>query len=75
MAVNPKSLKNLTGTGRKPFYEQKKKKRAVDVTDRGWAGLKTLAKEEFGTSLAELLEKIGRGDLLVMQLDDPNSDR
>lgn len=61
---HPASLSNLNKDGAKPRYEQRKKSHQVLVTPDGWEGLRTLACE-YGLSISELVELIGRGELAV----------
>ena len=64
MAFNPVSLKNLQdGSSRR--YKEDKKRRHLSVTDTGWDKTKAIAKEQLKLSVSEMLEKIGRGELIV----------
>lgn len=62
--VHPNSLANLVREGRSQIYEEPKKIRSVSVTTTGWSGLKEMA-HALGLSTSELLERLGRGDLVV----------
>ena len=72
MAFNPVSLKNLQdGSSRR--YKEDKKRRHLSVTDTGWDKTKAIAKEQLKLSVSEMLEKIGRGELIVTKkLQDKN---
>lgn len=65
MAYNPKSLKNLRlGDGDvRTRYAEQKKQRSITLTDTGWKAVRGIAKEEFGLSVSELFEQIGRGNI------------
>lgn len=62
--IHPNSLANLTREGRPLTYEEPKKIRSVSVTSTGWSGLQQTAKA-LGISTSELLEQLGRGDLVI----------
>lgn len=62
--VHPNSLANLTREGRPLTYEEPKKPRSVSVTPTGWVGVQTTARS-LGLSISELLERLGRGDLVI----------
>lgn len=62
---NPLSQKNLNRQGSEPRYEEKKKPRSLVATDRGWEGTKKIASQQFGLSVSELIDQIGRGKLVV----------
>lgn len=68
--THPNSLANLKIGGnsehnRRPTdYEQPKQRHGVLVTPRGWEGLAFLA-QQVGVSVSELLERIGRGKVLI----------
>ena len=63
--VNPKSLQNLQPGGM-ARYEQPKRARNVSTTDKAWSGLKELA-DERQLSLAEFLERLGRGIIRLQE--------
>ncbi|KOP23409.1 hypothetical protein AMR41_26305 [Hapalosiphon sp. MRB220] len=63
--VNSRSLENLQPGGQ-PRYDQPKRARNVSTTDTAWMGLKELAYDR-EISLAELLERLGRG---IIKLQD-----
>ena len=69
-AVNPISLKNLNRKGTKPRYDEPKKPRRLTVTDSGWQQAKAIAKRDLGLSVSELVERIGRGELIVAVAKD-----
>ena len=60
---HPNSLKNLKLGGNKLRYEQPKKRRCISLTDEGWDKCRELIKQNFGLSVSEFMEKLGRGDL------------
>ncbi len=64
-----KSLENLKKgpetAGRKRFYTENKTNHSVKVTATGWSSSMVLAKG-MGMSVSEMLEQIGRGQLLVV---------
>ena len=62
--IHPNSLANLTRDGRPLTYEEPKKIRSVSVTSTGWSGLQKTA-QALGLSISELIEQLGRGDLVV----------
>jgi hypothetical protein len=64
MAVNPKSLENLNRKGRITPYKGKKT-REVSVSEEGWVGAKTIAQSLGCSGVSEMLEKIGRGEILL----------
>ena len=70
MSVNPISLKNLTNSGSKQRYNEQKKRRQLSITDTGWNASKAIAKEQHQLSVLEMLEKIGRGELLVVRAEE-----
>ncbi|MBD2094742.1 hypothetical protein H6F90_06200 [Trichocoleus sp. FACHB-591] len=61
---NPKSQKNLNREGRQPLHGEPKKDRFVRATTDGWEGFKEVA-QGLGISASELVEQIGRGELIV----------
>jgi len=72
MAVNPKSLNNLKSDGRPPAFSEPKKKRELTVTQTGWAGAKAIAKQLGCSGVSELLEKIGRGEIVCSAEELPH---
>ena len=66
---HPNSLKNLKLGGNKLRYEQPKKRRCISLTDEGWDKCRELVKQNFGLSVSEFMEQLGRGeiDLEVLQ--------
>lgn len=61
---NPRSQENLQP--RQTIYDEAKKSREITVTPIGWDGFKAIAKD-MGLSASELVERIGRGVLVVGQ--------
>ena len=57
-----------------PRYEEKKSRRNLLATDTGWFGAMQIAKQEFGLSLSELVEQIGRGKLKVQKPEQMEED-
>lgn len=71
--MNPKSLENLRmgqSPGRKPVYTQSKSRHGVTLTSEAWAGVQALALR-LGVSVSELLERIGRNQLAVVEPHTP----
>ena len=71
--MNPKSLENLRmgqSPGRKPVYNQSKSRHGVTLTDDAWAGVQAIA-DRLGISVSELLERIGRNQLAVVEPHTP----
>jgi predicted RNA polymerase sigma factor len=71
--MNPKSLKNLRMgqfPGRKTIYSQSKSRHGVTLTDDAWAGIQAVS-DRLGVSVSELLERIGRNQLVVVELHTP----
>lgn len=67
--MNPKSLENLRmghSPGRKPVYTQSKSRHGVTLTNDAWAGVQAIA-NRLEVSVSELLERIGRNQLTVME--------
>jgi hypothetical protein len=61
---HPNSKANLQA-GRPTAFDEKKKVRAVSVTQQGWTGITEMA-EAFGcSSVSEFLERLGRGELKI----------
>ena len=65
---HPNSLANLIHSGRPKTYRAEKKQRYLSVTEEGWDGVKDVAKMVDCTSVSDLLEKLGRGELKVMSV-------
>ncbi|MGF1520908.1 MAG: hypothetical protein ACFBSF_01135 [Leptolyngbyaceae cyanobacterium] len=59
---HPHSQDNLRP--RERFYDEVKKSREITVTPTGWAGFKAIA-QGLELSASELVERIGRGVLVV----------
>jgi hypothetical protein len=70
MPVSEISLRNLTNSGSLPRYEEGKKRRQLTVTDEGWNATKAIAKKQFKLSVSEMLEKIGRGELILQKASE-----
>jgi hypothetical protein len=66
---NPRSQKNLNREGRQPLHGEAKKDRYVRATTEGWDGFKEVA-QSLGLSASELVEQIGRGELVVNRRQD-----
>ena len=64
-APSPSNLKPGESPGRSPIYEEKKNKHAIAVTDEGWTRVQKLA-DGFGVSVSELIERLGRGQLTLL---------
>lgn len=62
---HPNSQANLELRGRKPDYEEHKKRRFLTVTEQGWNGTKFIAQETGCASISDLIEKLGRGELKI----------
>jgi len=60
---HPNSLQNLKLGGNKLRYEQPKKRRNISLTDEGWDKCRQLSKQNFGLSVSEFMEQLGRGDI------------
>ena len=71
MAVHPNSLANLrpNRSGTKPKYEELKKNRVVTVTDKGWAGARAIALEQYDSSISQIVELIGRGEYKLVKIE------
>lgn len=68
--MNPKSLANLKQTGRSKVYGEAKKGHQVSVTPAGWNGFRSIA-EQLEISASELIERFGRGQLVVVIAELP----
>lgn len=64
---NPNSRQNLSP--RTPLYGETKKVHEVTVTEEAWVALKGVVKSSGCRSVSDLLEKLGRGEL-ILQLPD-----
>jgi hypothetical protein len=67
--TNPNSLKNLIHQGRPLAVGEKKKERTVTVSQTGWEGTQAILHSLGCSSVSELLEKLGRKQLTVVDLD------
>ena len=63
---HPNSLANLTHEGRPKAYGVEKKKRYLSVTEEGWNGVKDIVEMVDCSSVSDLLEKLGRGELKII---------
>jgi hypothetical protein len=66
------SIQNLTHEGRPPDYDEPKTGHRVTVTQTGWLGAKKLI-GSMDMSVSEFLEKLGRGEIVVMQSQELES--
>lgn len=67
---HPNSQANLTyHEGRPPIYGETKKTHSVRITETGWDGLRALAQQQGCDSIAELLERLGRGSIPLVSQD------
>jgi len=55
--------------GRPPMYDHPKTRTTLSLTIEGLAGLDKVA-DEFGFSRSELVELVGRGELIVFKKDE-----
>lgn len=62
--THPNSLANLKHDGRPLKRGSAKKPRRLSVTNEGWEGCQQLS-TEIGLSVSEILECIGRGELII----------
>lgn len=61
---HPNSQANLTYHGGRPkAYSGDKKQRYLSITEEGWEGAQSAARVAGCSSLSDLIEKIGRGQL------------
>ncbi|MBL1176883.1 hypothetical protein [Pantanalinema sp. GBBB05] len=68
---NPNSLANLTyRDGRTPKWEGRKK-HEVRVSDEGWEGAQAASQAVGCTGVSEMLEKLGRGELQLVNPNEP----
>ncbi len=61
---HPNSLANLKHEGRPLKRGSAKKPRRLSVTNEGWEGCQQLSLE-VGLSISEILESLGRGELIL----------
>lgn len=57
------SLANLRP--QQKMYDEEKKKRTLSVTESGWKGVVEVVKATGCSSVSELLEKLGRGEVKI----------
>jgi hypothetical protein len=67
--TNPKSLANLIHQGRPLAVGEKKKEHTVTVSQTGWEGTQAILQSLGCSSISELLEKLGRKQLTVVDLE------
>jgi len=68
---HPNSIANLTYHGGRPAaYGETKKRHELTVTQEGWDGMKEVVKEAGCSSVSDLVEKLGRGQLRVVDGGD-----
>ena len=67
--MNPNSLPNLSHERRPQAYDELKKLHRVSVTPTGWDGIQAIA-SELGFSVSELLERLGRRNLAVVDPEE-----
>lgn len=67
--VHPNSLKNLIHHGRPLAVGEPKKTRQLTVSETGWEGALSVAEQLGCTGVSDLLEKIGRLQLAVVDLE------
>lgn len=65
---HPNSIANLVHDGRPQNWGEPKKKRNISITETGWTGMKEVA-QSLGLSISELIERIGRDDLILADPD------
>ncbi|MGR3280140.1 hypothetical protein ACSYAD_34375 [Acaryochloris marina NIES-2412] len=69
-AMHPNSLDNLIHEGRPTVFDEPKKRRYLTITETGWEGSQEIAQSTHCSGISDLLEKIGRGDLVVSDPDE-----
>jgi hypothetical protein len=68
--MHPKSLENLTHEGRPQAFEEPKQRRYLSVTASGWEGAQQVAKAAgCRGGVSEFLERLGRGEFEVAEVD------
>ena len=60
-----KGPSNSDTEGRPPVHEQKKQNHNISVTPDGWKGVRTVARKHGCSSVSELIEKLGRMQLII----------
>lgn len=73
--MHPNSLANLNRKGRAKVFDSDKKKRYLTVTEDGWSGTLKAAQLVGCSSVSDLLEKIGRGNLILCASAENLDDR
>ena len=70
---HPNSQANLNYHGGRPqVYGHEKKQRYLSITEEGWVGVQLAARQAGCTSVSDLLEKIGRGQV-SLNTDQPTA--
>lgn len=70
---HPNSQANLNYHGGRPkAYGDEKKQRYLSITEEGWEGAQLAARQAGCTSVSDLLEKIGRGQV-SLDTNQPNA--
>ncbi len=67
--TNSKSLTNLIHQGRPLAVGERKKERTVTVSQTGWEGTQAILQSLGCSSVSELLEKLGRKQLTVVDME------
>lgn len=62
---HPHSQANLNREGRPKTYGTEKKQRYLSITQEGWEGAQDAARASGFSSLSDLIEKLGRGDVTL----------
>lgn len=66
------SLNNLIHEGRPLDYDEPKKTRRLSVTESGWTRARSVI-GSMGMSVSEFLERLGRGQIVVMPSESIDS--
>ena len=68
---HPNSQANLTYHGGRPkAYDSDKKQRYLSITEEGWEGAQLIAREAGCSSVSELIEKLGRGQISLTKQEN-----
>ncbi|MGF1602211.1 MAG: hypothetical protein ACFCU8_09355 [Thermosynechococcaceae cyanobacterium] len=70
--IHPNSLENLNREGRPFAFGEEKKRRYLTVTQTGWEGTHDIASTHHCSGVSELLEKLGRGELMILAPSEEN---
>ncbi len=74
--MHPNSLANLNRKGRAKAFDSEKKKRFLTVTEEGWSGVLKAAETVGCSSVSDLLERLGRGNVVLsISVENHNGDR